>query len=80
MAYLIVPGIGDRMREAYRNGRFPPRYPMPAVIPEQPNSYYPVPALRTDMLYWRMPSYPTSELIAQYRLWRQGMPHHPGGM
>lgn len=36
---------------------------------------YPVPALRTDMLYWRMPAYPTHELIAQWYLWRQGAPH-----
>ena len=28
----------------------------------------PVPALRTDNLYWRMPSYPTENLIAQWAL------------
>lgn len=28
----------------------------------------PVPALRTDNLYWRMPSYPTENLIAQWSL------------
>jgi len=34
--------------------------------------HYPVPALRTDMLYWRMPSYPTNKLVAQWYLWAQG--------
>ena len=30
-----------------------------------------VPALRTDMYYWRMPAFPTHELIYQWHLWNQ---------
>lgn len=43
---------------AYALGDLPPRYL--------------VPALMTDMLYWRMPSFPTKNLIAGWFLWRQG--------
>lgn len=35
---------------------------------------YPLPALRTDQYYWRMPSYPTIELIYQWRLTGPGKP------
>lgn len=37
---------------------------------------YPVPALMTDTLYWRLPKGTNvNELIAAYYLWRQGRPH-----
>jgi hypothetical protein len=44
-------------------GSYDPLYAMGLVEPN-----YPVPALRTDNLYWRMPSYPTENLIAQWSL------------
>ena len=56
----FTPTVADChwAEEPYYTGEFPP--------------HYPVPALRTDMFYWRMPAFPTHELIYQWYLWAQG--------